>query len=113
MLRELFLLCTLAFLAAASDSCEDCLASGKQLFFCTAVNKCDFSPCISTITRAINCPKLPDPTFGYDDMVARTKWLPLIAAGESNGHPEKCLASQWPTMTLYNTVTVNCSTYGK
>ncbi|CAI5447994.1 unnamed protein product [Caenorhabditis angaria] len=106
-----FFLVLTAFLLISSisaDSCENCLASGKH--YCADVKLCAFSPCLNTITHALNCPSLPNSTFAYDDNVARTQWLPLFGAGATNGpNAQKCFDNNWPTMKLSKRILVNCS----
>lgn len=92
-----------------ASKCSDCIASGKH--WCVTVNECGFSPCVTSISKALNCPELPDKAHAYDDAFVRSKILVTTAAA-FNEHPDKCFKNSMPTMTLSKTFSVKCSAEG-
>ncbi|CCD67058.1 Fungal lipase-type domain-containing protein [Caenorhabditis elegans] len=92
-----------------SSKCTDCIASGKH--WCVTVNECGFSPCVTSVSKPLNCPELPDKAHAYDDNFVRTKIVPMTAAA-NNVNPEKCFKSRIPTMSISKTFSTNCSEVG-
>uniref|UniRef100_A0A8R1EUC8 Lipase_3 domain-containing protein n=1 Tax=Caenorhabditis japonica TaxID=281687 RepID=A0A8R1EUC8_CAEJA len=108
-MKLIFLLISAFLGLATTDKCSDCLADGKH--WCVTVNACGFTPCITTITKPLNCPELPDKAHAYDDGFIRDKVL-ITHSAAYNMDPQKCFDSKMPTMKVSKTVNVNCDRYG-
>ncbi|CAO4368590.1 unnamed protein product [Caenorhabditis nigoni] len=100
---------TLILGLATADKCSDCLAQGKH--WCVTVNACGFTPCVTTITKALNCPELPDKAHAYDDAFMRNKVF-ITHSAAYNMDPQKCFTSKMPSMKVSKVVNVNCDRYG-
>ncbi|CAI5445687.1 unnamed protein product [Caenorhabditis angaria] len=92
------------------DLCVECVQNGKE--WCNSKDSCDeiFCPSEHSIMNIINCPKAEvEARFAYDDEFIRKKIL-ITTAAVSSDNPQICFDNQMPTMKLFNTYDVNCST---
>ncbi|VDK53099.1 unnamed protein product, partial [Cylicostephanus goldi] len=64
--------------------------------------------CKTPITRALNCPRLPDPAYAYNETFARYYITPIVAAVFAK-NPEPCLKAQVPHVSYYKNVHVKCA----
>ncbi|WKY09975.1 hypothetical protein Q1695_002376 [Nippostrongylus brasiliensis] len=64
--------------------------------------------CKIPITLSLNCPRLPDPAYAYNETFVRYYMTPVMA-GVFPKTPEKCLKSQLPYVSFYKTVDVKCA----
>ncbi|CAB3401816.1 unnamed protein product [Caenorhabditis bovis] len=110
MTRQLFVLVLpLLTILCSADKCSDCLASGKH--WCETLKKCGVSPCLTAITKALNCPELPDKAHAYDDNFIRTKVF-ITHAAAYNMDPQTCFNKQLPSMRVSQIVNINCDPVG-
>ncbi|KAK6757687.1 hypothetical protein RB195_015477 [Necator americanus] len=79
--------------------------------WCPETKTCEplTSNCTNKIKLIVNCPRLPDPAYAYNETFARYYMTPIVAAvfGDS---PEPCLRAQLPHVAYYKNIRVNCST---
>nr|CDJ91510.1 Lipase domain containing protein [Haemonchus contortus] len=90
------------------EECERCVHR-NQLWCLEPLGCVDKStPCANNITLDINCPRLPDPAYAYNDTFARNYIYPLIGGlfGET---PIPCLKNNLPYVSFYKTINVTCS----
>ncbi|PIO70045.1 hypothetical protein TELCIR_08109 [Teladorsagia circumcincta] len=64
---------------------------------------------LTDLQLSLNCPRLPDPAYAYNETFVRYYITPLVA-GVFPSTPEKCLKSQLPYVAFYKTVDVKCAT---
>ncbi|KHJ82608.1 hypothetical protein OESDEN_17698 [Oesophagostomum dentatum] len=57
----------------------------------------------------LNCPRLPDPAYAYNETFARNYITPIVA-GVFADTPEKCLKAQVPHVAYYKNIRVKCAT---
>ncbi|KAK6040275.1 triacylglycerol lipase [Cooperia oncophora] len=107
---QIFVSFTIAGYVSAQDlqQCVQCVHQNQM--WCVDTGSCQEKsvPCKTNITLSLNCPRLPDPAYAYNDTFARYYIYPLIGAlfGET---PVPCLKAQLPYVSYYKTITVKCS----
>uniref|UniRef100_A0A1I7UFC8 Lipase_3 domain-containing protein n=1 Tax=Caenorhabditis tropicalis TaxID=1561998 RepID=A0A1I7UFC8_9PELO len=96
-------------IAKTDENCLNCVARGKE--WCSSMKSCDVLWCPSehSVFNKINCPQEErDSKYEYNDDFIRKKILITTAAVNSN-QPQRCFDNQMPSMQVYNTYDVNCS----
>ncbi|EGT47273.1 hypothetical protein CAEBREN_18843 [Caenorhabditis brenneri] len=96
-------------IAKTDENCLNCVSRGKE--WCSSMKSCDVLWCPSehSVFNKINCPQEErDSKYEYNDEFVRKKMLITTAAVNSN-QPQTCFDNQMPTMKVYNTYDVNCS----
>ncbi|XGW06917.1 hypothetical protein V3C99_016881 [Haemonchus contortus] len=108
LLALIFVSCTFA------DDLQQCLQCVQQKQkWCPETSTCGdtTSNCKVPITLSLNCPRLPDPAYAYNETFARYYITPLVA-GVFPSTPVKCLKfkSSLPYVSFYKTIDVKCAT---
>ncbi|VDL71928.1 unnamed protein product [Nippostrongylus brasiliensis] len=83
-----------------SQGCPWCTDSGT----CMPTS----SGCKIPITLSLNCPRLPDPAYAYNETFVRYYMTPVMA-GVFPKTPDRCLRSQLPYVSVYKTIDVKCA----
>ncbi|KAL6744339.1 hypothetical protein Aduo_017285 [Ancylostoma duodenale] len=103
-----FLLLTLV-LAQDRQQCTQCIQQSK--IWCPEAKTCEESTtrCKSGVKLLLNCPRLPDPAYAYNETFARYYITPIVA-GVYAKSPALCLKAQVPHASYYQSVRVKCAT---
>lgn len=104
----LFAVLFLSFNLSTAQNCTDCVASGS--IWCKESTQCNstFLSCPTQITLSLNCPRLPDPQYAYDDNLMRTQHI-VFATATQGDLVQTCFDNQIPTMKLLRAHTVDCA----
>ncbi|WKY09977.1 hypothetical protein Q1695_002376 [Nippostrongylus brasiliensis] len=108
-LTALVALATVSLISASDlQQCTQCIQQNST--WCTDSGTCSPTSggCKIPITLSLNCPRLPDPAYAYNETFVRYYMTPVMA-GVFPKTPEKCLKSQLPYVSFYKTVDVKCA----
>ncbi|RCN38606.1 triacylglycerol lipase [Ancylostoma caninum] len=108
--RVLALLSVIALVSAQDQQqCAQCLQQSKT--WCPETKTCEATTttCNNGVKVLLNCPRLPDPAYAYNETFARYYITPIVAAVFAKS-PEPCLKAQVPHVAYYKNVHVKCAT---
>ncbi|RCN38605.1 triacylglycerol lipase [Ancylostoma caninum] len=110
LLRALVVLHLLALVLPQDlQQCTQCIQQSKT--WCPEAKTCEDSTtkCKSGVKLLLNCPRLPDPAYAYNETFARYYITPIVA-GVYAKSPALCLKAQIPHASYYQSVRVKCAT---